>query len=373
MRLSRKAHRHDAHLLAALRLARSRTIGPSLWRRLVERFGDPQSALQALPDLAKRGGKREALEICTLDAAEAELEALRALGGRMLVLGEGDYPMALAAIADPPPILAVLGEIELLHRNSIGIVGARNASLNGRRIAGELADGLGAQGLVVVSGLARGIDTAAHQAALASGTIACVAGGIDQIYPAENEQLYRDIAGQGAIVAEAPLGAAPTARHFPRRNRVIAGLSLGTVVVEASLGSGSLITARLALEQDRDVFAVPGSPLDPRCRGSNDLLRQGAHLVENAADVMENLTPIDPHAPPAPRPARMKVVRQTEAPALEPIAPEALEKLLGPAPTEIDELVRRSGASAASVAANLLELELAGRLERHADNTVSLL
>lgn len=272
-----------------LRLIRSESVGPVTWRRLVDRFGSAGRAIAALPDLARRGGRTAPLMIPSADDVDRELAELARLGARLLVLGDADYPPALAAIEDAPPTLAVRGNVELLARRSLAIVGSRNASISGRRLAETLAADLGRAGLVVVSGMARGIDAAAHRGALPTGTVAVVAGGIDVVYPPENASLYEAIAMAGAVVAESPPGVQPLARHFPRRNRIIAGLSAGVLVVEAALHSGSLITARLALEQNRDVFAVPGSPLDPRSRGGNDLIRQGGVLTESADDVLSTL------------------------------------------------------------------------------------
>ena len=311
---------------------------------------------------------------------------------RLVCWGEPGYPSALAAIEDAPPILTVLGEAQLLQRPMIAVVGARNASANGRRLARDLAAELGLGGLVVISGLARGIDAAAHLGALETGSVAVVAGGADVVYPEENRGLYDALVRQGAVVAELPLGTEPQARHFPRRNRIISGTALGVVVVEAAARSGSLITARFALEQGREVFAVPGSPLDPRARGCNDLLRHGANLTETAADVLSQLGPqlsgvellrpipsiaIPVTRPPIPSPASGGGNRRVPAPGLgQPVTDEAgleliLERL-GPTPVAVDELVRQCQMSAAAVATLLLELELAGRVERHPGNLVSL-
>jgi DNA processing protein len=336
-----------------IRLARADGVGPVTYRRLLARFGDAAEALAALPHVVRQGGRAP-----SADEIAREADALAALGGRFLLLDEPDYPEALAALNDAPPVLAVLGPVERLAARSVAIVGARNASANGIRFAGALATGLGLAGLVVVSGLARGIDTASHRGALATGTIAAIAGGLDRPYPPENAALQRDIVDAGGvIVAEQKLGTVPTNRHFPRRNRIIAGLSLGCVVVEAAPQSGSLITARVARDNGRELFAVPGSPLDPRSRGSNDLLRQGATICENAADVLDNL----PGAP-----ARRHRAR---APASAPAAPDpvsvadVLLGLLGPSPTSVDELVRSCQFSTAVVTASLADLELQGRIE----------
>jgi DNA processing protein len=358
--------------LDRLRLARTDGIGPIAWQRLIGRFGSAAASIAALPGLARAGGRLASLAVPTRARAEAEMEALEKLGGRMLVLGGPGYPTLLSHLADPPPALAVLGDPAVLEVRAVAIVGGRNASANGQRIAEELASELAAAGLAVVSGMARGVDAAAHGGALATGqTIAAVAGGLDLPYPPEHRALQARIAGQGAVVAEAPLGTAPQARHFPRRNRIIAGLSLGVVVVEAALRSGSLITARSALEAGRELFAVPGSPLDPRARGSNDLIRQGATLVETASDVLESL----PAAPAAGRPARARGEAAKiglSAPEQNPFGPrepgdlpearKQVLELLDSSPTTVDDLVRRCQFSAAAVNAVLLELEIAGRV-----------
>jgi DNA processing protein len=312
-------------------------------------------------------------------AAQRELTALGRLGARLVCWGEPDYPETLAAIDDAPPVLTVLGRGELLSSSIIAIVGARNASANGRRLAHELAAGLGEAGVVVASGMARGIDAAAHGGALATGSVAIVAGGVDIVYPEENRGLYQALAEHGTVVAELPLGTEPQARHFPRRNRIISGMSLGVVVIEAAAKSGSLITARFALEQGRDVFAVPGSPLDPRSRGANDLLRNGAILTETAADIIGQLGPLLRGARPPPR--RIEISRELPLMAAQPTpAPGIVDdetglglilEKLSPTPVAVDELVRQCQLSAAAVATLLLELELAGRIERHPGNLVS--
>ena len=300
------------------------------------------------------------------------------LGARLVCWGEPGYPGGLAAIEDAPPILTVLWRAELLESPIVAVVGARNASANARRFSRDLAAALGQSGIVVISGLARGIDAAAHLGALETGSIAVVAGGVDVVYPEENRGLHEALARQGAIVAELPLGTEPQARHFPRRNRIISGIGLGVVVVEAAARSGSLVTTRLALEhKGRDVFAVPGSPLDPCCRGSNDLLRHGAILTEGAEDVLSHLEPqVSRPAPPSRPPSAAPV---TDWAVLAPTAPQTddglldviLEKL-DRTPVAVDELVRQCHLSAAAVATLLLELELAGRVERHPGNLVSL-
>ena len=268
----------DNERLDRLRLIRSENVGPITFRSLLRRFGSARAAIEALPDLARRGGRSAPLRVCPFPQAEQELSAADRIGARLMTADDADYPEALAAIYDAPPLLYVLGDIALLRRQAVAIVGARNASANGRRLAQDIARDLGTAGFVVVSGLARGIDHAAHRGSLDSGTIAVVAGGIDIAYPPDNEELQREIGRRGAIVAEMPPGTVPQAKHFPRRNRLISGLSLGVLVVEAALQSGSLITARMALEQGREVLAVPGSPLDPRCHGTNNLRRSPPSL-----------------------------------------------------------------------------------------------
>lgn len=357
-----------------MRLSRTETIGPVSFYALLRRFGSARAALEAVPRLGRRD-----LTVFSRAAAEKEMTALARLGARLICWGEPSYPAALAAIEDAPPVLTLLGRAELLTVPIVAVVGARNASANGRRLAHELAAGLGEAGIVVASGMARGIDAAAHGGALATGSIAVVAGSVDVIYPEENRGLYQALASEGAIVAELPLGVEPQARHFPRRNRIISGMSLGIVVVEAAAKSGSLITARFALEQGREVFAVPGSPLDPRSRGANDLLRNGATLTETAADVITQLGPLLHGAPLPPRAAQT----QRELPLISPSphrvasaidddsGTELIIEKLSPTPVAVDELVRQCQLSAAAVATLLLELELAGRIERHPGNLVS--
>ncbi|HEX4184469.1 MAG TPA: DNA-processing protein DprA [Stellaceae bacterium] len=375
-----------------LRLCRTETIGPVSFYAMLRRFGSARAALDVLPRLARRGERATTVTAVTRAAAEAELAALHRAGARLVCWGEPGYPSALAAIDDAPPILTVLGEAQLLQRPMIAVVGARNASANGRRLARELAAELGLGGLVVISGLARGIDAAAHLGALETGSVAVVAGGADVIYPAENRGLYDALAHRGAIVAELPLGTEPQARHFPRRNRIISGMTLGVVVVEAAARSGSLITARFALEQGREVFAVPGSPLDPRARGCNGLLRHGATLTETAEDVLSQVAPqlsgaerlrptlgmtIPTMPPPIPSLASGGGLGWGPSPGAAELTGdegglELILERLGPTPVAVDELVRQCQMSAAVVATLLLELELAGRVERHPGNLVSL-
>ena len=359
--------------LARLRLARCENVGPITFLQLLERFGTAEEALAELPELARRGGRRRPLRLYSADKAEAELERLEALGAGLLVFGEAAYPEALAAIPDAPPTLSYKGNLALLRRPSIAIVGARNASAVGRSFAKRLAHDLSAAGFLVVSGLARGIDTAAHQGALERGTIAILAGGIDYIYPPENRDLHLAIAEQGLLLAELPPGLEPQARHFPRRNRIISGISLGVLVVEAAPRSGSLITARLAAEQGREVFAVPGSPLDPRAQGCNDLLRRGANLVESAEDVVEALRgPLSPRWPP---PRLSTGLSEEGLPDENELASgrRVVHELLSPTAVPVDELLRQCQFSAPIVRLVLLEMELAGAIERLPGNRVALL
>jgi DNA processing protein len=371
-----------------IRLARSENVGPVTFRRLLAGCGSAAGALARLPELARRGG-RPAVRIASRDQAEQELAALDKLGGRLIVWGDAGYPPHLAAIDDAPPLLAILGDPDALARPSVAIVGSRNASLNGRRLAETLAADIGRAGCVVVSGLARGIDAAAHRGALATGTVAVVAGGVDVIYPRENTDLYRRIAETGAVVSEIPPGVAPQARHFPRRNRIISGLSQAVVVVEANTRSGSLITARMALEQGRDVGAVPGSPLDGRARGCNDLIRHGAQLVENAGDVLGlvfGATGVPSAVNDAPHPAdglsenpdtaadiAFDLDADHHGDALNgETARDSVLTLLSPTPVSIDDVVRICHLPAAVVNTILLEWELGGRLERHPGNRIAL-
>ena len=369
--------------LDRLRLARTEGVGPVTYRRLLRRYGSAAASLDALPGLARAGGRETGPAIPGRDDAERELELAGRARAALLFVDSPGYPKLLALLEDAPPVLAVQGRPDVLDRRAVAMVGSRNASANGQRLAESMAEGLAAAGLVVVSGLARGIDAAAHEGALRAGmTVACVAGGIDMPYPPEHADLQARIARGGAVVAEAPPGTAPQARHFPRRNRIIAGLSLGVVVVEAALRSGSLITVRHAQEAGREVFAVPGSPLDPRCRGANDLLRQGARLVETAADVLEDL-PEHPGEGLGRGPQFTRRRGLLEPPAFSPEPPEdptaagrirdRITSLLGPSATSVDELIRRSQLTPGAVMAVLLMLEVAGRVEMQPGNMVALL
>jgi len=362
----------DEQKLDWLRFIRSDNVGPRTFHDLVNYYGGARAALGALPGLARRGGASGPARICSRDDAETEFKAARARAIEFVALGEPDYPSRLQMIDDAPPLLAVRGRLEILARPLVAIVGSRNASAAGAKFAQTLARNLGDAGFGIVSGLARGIDAAAHRASLATGTVAVLAGGHDRIYPAEHTDLLESILAEGAAVSEMPLTWEPRARDFPRRNRLISGLSVGVVVVEAARRSGSLITARMAGEQGREVFAVPSSPLDPRSEGTNGLLKQGAIMVTEAADVIAVLEPILGRGLglPAQEPEFVPA-----APGAEPGDDERgrIIGLLGPAPTAIDDLVRLSGTSAGTVRAVLLELEIAGRLERHGGALISLI
>ena len=356
---------------AWLRLARTQNVGPVTFAQPIARFGSASAALADLPRLSRRGGGDELKPASEADARR-ELERLHDFGGRMIAFVEPEFPAGLAALEPPPPLISILGHTALLAREMVGIVGARNASALGCKLAARLAGGLGDAGFVVASGLARGIDTAAHEATLGSGTCAVVAGGVDAIYPPENAALYERIRAQGIVISEMPFGERPQARHFPRRNRLISGLARGVVVVEAAEGSGSLITARFALEQNREIFAVPGSPLDPRAKGTNRLIREGATLTETADDVIAALQPIIGRE--LREPEGGCDLAPLDGRALEAEADRVrgiIEQALGPAPVEVDELIRLTKAPAAVVLTVLLEMELAGRITRHSGNKVS--
>jgi DNA processing protein len=357
----------EQDLLDRLRLIRSANIGPVTYFQLLARFGNAAAALAAIPQLAARSGGK-APRIADLKDVAAEIDAVQRLGARYLFLGQGLYPPLLAEIDSAPPALIVRGDLSLIDRPAIAIVGARNASAAACRFARDLARGLAEEGVLVVSGLARGIDSAAHQGALGGGTAGVIASGIDITYPPENKELQEQVATQGLLIAEQPPGREPLARHFPYRNRIIAGMTLGTVVVEAAPKSGSLITARLAGEAGREVMAVPGSPLDPRAQGCNSLIRDGATLIQSVADVLETIRPI------ASMMGSPKIGFRAE-----PVSADASDdergvvlNLLSHAPVQVDEIIRQSGLAPATVQTVLLELELGGRLERHAGGRVSL-
>lgn len=357
--------------LAWLRLARTHNIGPVAFANLIARFGNASTALKEVPRMAQRGGAGNFV-LPPEGEAERELAALEKVGGRLIAACEPDFPPGLAALDPQPPLISVIGNIHLLQKNMIAVVGARNASALARKFAQILSRDLGQAGLVIASGLARGIDSAAHEAGLEHGTVAVVAGGVDIVYPPENEALYRAIAGQGAVISEMPLGEAPQARHFPRRNRLISGLARGVIVVEAAERSGSLITANYALEQNREIFAVPGSPLDPRAKGPNRLIKDGGILIENAEDVLAVLRPIlgggfaEPDGGALLPPPDLTML-DAEADRVR----GRIEEALSAAPVGIDDIIRQTGASPAAVLTVILELELAGRCRRHPGNRVS--
>jgi DNA processing protein len=387
----------DEQRLDWLRLIRSETVGPRTFRALVNRFGGARAVLDALPDLARRSGR--AIKVATRSEAEQEMRDTARLGARFVAIGEAEYPKTLQAIDTAPPLIAVRGSLDILARPSVAMVGSRNASAAGLAFTDRLARSLGDSGYAIVSGLARGIDTRAHKASLATGTIAVLAGGHDRVYPSENVGLLDGILDQGgAAISEMPLRQEPRGRDFPRRNRIVSGLSYGVVVVEAARKSGSLITARFALEQGREVFAVPGSPLDPRAEGTNDLIRDGATLCASAEHVTGVLAPLlaagsvpeGAIRPPAPRfeeDSSLWDELELSRLDLEAAEPEPngagdgesvdertrLVRLLSPVPVATDELARQSGLPIRSVQTILLELEIAGRLERHGGNAVSLI
>jgi DNA processing protein len=357
-----------------LRLARTENVGPVTFSRLLGLYGTPSEALKNLPDLAKRGGRKTPLIAPPESTIRKEYDTLRKLNGQLLTLADDAYPALLKATDDAPPVLAALGDLSLLSKSCIGVVGARNASLNGRKFSTKLSHDLGTQGQVIVSGLARGVDTAAHEGSLETGTIAVVAGGIDIVYPEENRALYDKIKVKGLILAESPLGQQPFAQSFPKRNRIVSGLARGVVVIEATMRSGSLITARLAGEQGREVWAVPGHPLDPRAEGPNHLIREGAMLVRSAGDVMESLLHFSGNG--------MRDIHLVQTPLEERFAspqslPDGAEGIvldhLSAMPCGVDELVRACGMSIGNLQTVLLELELAGRIKRLPGNRVSLL
>jgi DNA processing protein len=361
----------DQQRLDWLRLIRSENVGPRTFRALINEFGSASRALVRVSELARRGGRE--IRVASAADAEAELKAAAKSGIRFVTIGEDDYPPRLRETDDAPPMLAVRGRVETLTRPAIALVGSRNASAAGIRFAAVLARDMGQAGFIVVSGLARGIDAASHRASIGSGTVAVLAGGLDRIYPPEHTDLAGEISATGAIISEMPMGWEPRARDFPRRNRIIAGMALGVIVVEAAERSGSLITARFALEAGREVFAVPGSPVDPRAGGTNKRLKDGATLVTSAADVIDVLAPIIGQ-PPSP-----SLLREPPTSATVPEEPADIDAqrtrivgLLSPAPISLDDLARAANATPNAVQIALLELELAGRLERHGGGLVSL-
>ncbi|MEO3385952.1 DNA-processing protein DprA [Mesorhizobium sp. CAU 1741] len=362
----------DRQRLQWLRLIRTETVGPATFRELINRYGSAGTAIEMLPELAARGGATRLPRIPDEREVEAEMEAARRNGARFVAIGEADYPQMLRRMDLPPPLIAVKGRSEVFGLPAVSIVGARNASLAGIRMAKQLAHELGREGYAIASGLARGIDAAAHAGSLDTGTIAVLAGGLDCPYPPENHALCREIAERGAVISEMPFGWEPRARDFPRRNRLVAGLGLGLVVVEAAKRSGSLISARLANEMGRIVFAVPGSPLDPRASGTNGLLKDGATIVTETRDVLEALAPLNGGPTPVP-PLLSEPEEPTSAPPPGDSDRGRVTEALGPVPVHVDELIRHTGLHPSQVMTILLELDLAGRLERHVGGSVSLI
>ena len=367
----------DRQRIAWLRLIRSDNVGPATFRDLINHFGSAEAALDALPELSRRGGSTRAIRIATVADAEREIETAHRFGARFIGIGEPDYPSALRQIDAAPPLIAAKGDLSVANLPSVGMVGSRNASISGAKFAAMMAREIGRAGYSIVSGLARGIDAAAHRASLETGTIAAMAGGLDQPYPPENIDLLDQIcSGRGLAISEMPFGWEPRARDFPRRNRLIAGIALGVVVIEAAARSGSLITARLAGEFGRLVFAVPGSPLDPRCEGTNGLLKDGATVTTKPQDVLQALAPISEldlfSASEADEPGRDDGGERPLAPPPNDDERLVIIQALGPTPVEIDDIIRHTGLAASSVYLVLLELDIAGRLERHAGGFVSL-
>lgn len=366
-----------AEKLNWLRLIRTDNVGPITFYKLIEKYGSATEALNALPELSRKGGRKKELKAPTLSQIEREYEALQKLNGDIVCAADPLYPLALGATEDAPPVLSYIGDIKLARAPCLAMVGARNASLNARKFAQKIAGELGQAGQVIVSGLARGIDTSAHEGALTSGTIAVVAGGIDVIYPRENQKLYEQICTQGLVFAESPLGMQPISRHFPKRNRIVSGLSAGILVVEATLRSGSLITARMAGEQGRDVYAVPGYPADPRAEGPNKLIQDGAILVQRAEDILSSLqnfsggTTLKDSATQTPSnlyaPANDIETEPTQN------TREIILQNLSQMPVSVDELINACHLTIPEVQMTLLELELAGRLQRLPGNRVALL
>ena len=361
-----------------LRLIKSENVGPATFRQLINRYGSARTALEALPERARRGGLSRPLRIYSERQAQADLERTARLGARFVALGEAGYPALLRHITYPPPLLCVKGNTDLLQITGMAIVGSRNASAMGRKFTRQIATGLGEAQMTVISGMARGIDTAAHEASLATGTIAVLAGGIDNIYPRENEALYHQIGETGVLVSEMTPGTMPRAEFFPRRNRIISGLALGVVVVEAAIRSGSLITARMAGEHGREVFAVPGSPLDPRAAGTNRLIRDGAAMVTGVNDILDAIEQLSHET--LRQGGANQLLESDDIAASEQAGDDdpstdilaQIISLLGPVPLDVDDLIRESGHSAQTISGALMELELAGRVQRTGHGQVSL-
>ena len=376
---------NDQQRLDWLRLIRTPNVGPLTFYRVMERFnGDAGAALEGLPELAAKAGRKK-YSLYPISRAENELERLNRYGGRMIMACEPEYPTALKMMEDAPPVISVIGQIQYLNEPNIAIVGARNASVNGKNLARKMATDLGEAGYVVTSGMARGIDTAVHEGALNTGTIAVLGGGVDNIYPQRNKDLYQQIGERGVIMSELPFGTVPKAQHFPRRNRIVAGLSLGVVVAEATTKSGSLMTARLAFEQGREVFAVPGNPADPRAGGPNQLIKRSqAHLITSAQDILYTLKDMTPKTTePVKRPALWEeplefvlfneAEEKTSTAPSNDVKPAKIIDFLSPTPTDIDEIAVESGQPIHTILTFLLELEIEGRIQRHSGNRVSLI
>lgn len=365
----------DRQRLAWLRLIRSDNVGPATFRDLINHFGSAETALEALPELSRRGGSTRPVRVATREEALAEIDFATRFGARFVGIGEPDYPAALRQIEGAPPVIAIKGSAAPLRQPAVGIVGARNCSVSGAKFAAMIARDVGRAGYTVVSGFARGIDTAAHRASLETGTVAVLAGGLDQPYPPENEPLIAELlSANGLLLSEMPFGWEPRAKDFPRRNRLIAGISLGLVVTEAAARSGSLITARYAGNFGRLVFAVPGSPLDPRSEGANGLIKDGATLITGAADIVEAMAPLTRRDLFSPQQISEPIIEDEREMALPPSENDRdrIVTALGPSPIEIDELIRHTGLPAQSVYLVLLELDLAGRLYRHPGGLISL-
>lgn len=364
----------DEERLDYLQLIRTNTIGPITFHRLIAKFGSAGEALRALPALARKAGRKSALRPYDRARAQEELALADAVNARLIAYGEPDYPAALAAIPDPPPVFYCCGHPALFEKPAVAIVGARNASAVGRKIARTLAADLGEEDIAVVSGLARGIDGAAHEAALEYGTIAVVAGGVDVIYPPEHEELTRNIAARGVLMSERPIAYQPTARDFPRRNRLISGLSHGVVIVEAAVKSGTLITARYALEQGREVFAVPGSPLDPRCQGANKLIGDGATLVQDAQDIIDVIRAQTDGLEARGAPDLFSLREDGEpAGAASQGLRHAVREALSFTPLHRDDILRDLNEPPGLIADALLDLVLAGEAEEHPGGRYSLI
>ena len=364
----------DRQRVAWLRLWRSENVGPVTFRQLIGHFGSAEAALEALPEMAARGGLRKTQHIPSIAEAESEIAHLAKAGGKLAALGEPDYPVMLRRTDDAPPVISYIGDPAVFRLPALAIVGSRNASLAGVRFTRKLAGEIGAEGYSIVSGMARGIDTAAHDAALGTGTIAVLAGGLNHPYPPENIELFKSIPVRGgAVISEMPMGWEPRAKDFPRRNRIIAALGLGLLVVEAAQRSGSLISARLANELGRVVFAIPGSPLDPRCEGTNNLIKNGATLVTGARDILDVLGPMSSLAPPVPFAASEPSHDDLGSVETSDSDRRKILDALGPTPVHVDELIVYTGATPAQIWLVLLELDIAGRLQRHSGGAVSLL